>query len=76
MNSPVSPAWKKKGSVTPLSTGSDRASLKYHSGLPESSRPTCTYRQKINTIIQQKDNIVYVTFQQALFSLTFLVSAL
>lgn len=42
MSSPVSPAWKKKGSVTPLSAGSDKASLKYHRGLPLSSRPTCT----------------------------------
>lgn len=48
MTSPVSPAWKKKGSITPLSTGSDKASLKYHSGLPLSSRPTCTCKDKVN----------------------------
>lgn len=38
---PVSPAWKKYGSVTPRSAGRDRASLKYQRFLPLSSRPTC-----------------------------------
>lgn len=37
---PVSPAWKKYGSVTPRSAGRESASLKYQRVLPLSSLPT------------------------------------
>lgn len=66
----VSPAWKKKGSVTPLSTGSDRASLKYHRGLPASSRPTCTRRQKVTLLSNNYINCVWAGYQRVLFSVS------
>lgn len=44
---PVSPAWKKNGSVAPRSAGRDSASLRSHRVLPLSSLPTCKQQHQL-----------------------------